>query len=386
MASAATQRIVTGLRGSIELERDLERLARVLAPRTRADADAEALRAETELSAGQHIAATALRLSAIGGPDAASEVHRSDARRADVEAVRHDDTPSLALSMLLPALQRAVACYALLQPLTHRLRESWVSAPEGTGAHLAREFTQGYVSLMGRIHALLPELVLRELDSEGVFCGCTCPACHFGICLCATSARAISSKAWSAAQSGAFDPAIAVPPPRVGSAADVAGLLPGDLIVAADGTRIDAMPTLQRAIREHEPGDRIRLKVRRDGRELLLLADVPRGPLLENEDDCLLPAGQAFELDSARSVHQRVAASANGRGTEAATLASLTPREIQVLRMAAEGATNPRIADQLEISRATVARHIANILGKLGVSNRAEAASLAAANGLLGGR
>ena len=41
--------------------------------------------------------------------------------------------------------------------------------------------------------------------------------------------------------------------------------------------------------------------------------------------------------------------------------------------------------DQLEISRNTVARHIRNILGKLGVPNRTEAASLAAANGLLEG-
>jgi DNA-binding CsgD family transcriptional regulator/predicted negative regulator of RcsB-dependent stress response len=55
----------------------------------------------------------------------------------------------------------------------------------------------------------------------------------------------------------------------------------------------------------------------------------------------------------------------------------LTAREIEVLRLVAEGRTNPQIAEQLYISRKTASVHISNILRKLGVSNRGEAAAAA---------
>lgn len=61
----------------------------------------------------------------------------------------------------------------------------------------------------------------------------------------------------------------------------------------------------------------------------------------------------------------------------------LTPREYQVLSLLAEGMTNSEIADQLVISRATVKTHVASIFSKLGVTNRTEAASLAARRGLV---
>jgi LuxR family maltose regulon positive regulatory protein len=57
----------------------------------------------------------------------------------------------------------------------------------------------------------------------------------------------------------------------------------------------------------------------------------------------------------------------------AAYMESLTPREIEVLRLIAAGMRNQEIADQLFISLATVKRHIANAYGKLGVSHRMEA-------------
>jgi DNA-binding NarL/FixJ family response regulator len=55
----------------------------------------------------------------------------------------------------------------------------------------------------------------------------------------------------------------------------------------------------------------------------------------------------------------------------------LTDRELLVLRLIAAGRTNGEIAAELFISPKTASVHVTNILRKLGVSNRAQAAALA---------
>jgi DNA-binding NarL/FixJ family response regulator len=61
----------------------------------------------------------------------------------------------------------------------------------------------------------------------------------------------------------------------------------------------------------------------------------------------------------------------------------LTPRELDVLRLVAQGLTNPGIARQLVLSDHTVHRHLANILRKLNLSSRAAAVAWGVRSGLV---
>jgi two-component system NarL family response regulator len=66
-----------------------------------------------------------------------------------------------------------------------------------------------------------------------------------------------------------------------------------------------------------------------------------------------------------------------GNHTDHADLEGLTTREVEVLRELATGATNREIADRLVITENTVKNHVRNILAKLHLKNRREAALFA---------
>ncbi len=61
----------------------------------------------------------------------------------------------------------------------------------------------------------------------------------------------------------------------------------------------------------------------------------------------------------------------------------LTPRELEVLRLMAQGLPNRKIAEHLEVNERTVKHHVSEILSKLGVANRTQAITYAAAHGLI---
>ena len=61
-------------------------------------------------------------------------------------------------------------------------------------------------------------------------------------------------------------------------------------------------------------------------------------------------------------------------------IAALTPRELQVLELVAEGLTNSEIGRRLFISPKTASVHVSAILAKVGAANRAEAAAIFAAS------
>jgi DNA-binding CsgD family transcriptional regulator len=135
-------------------------------------------------------------------------------------------------------------------------------------------------------------------------------------------------------------------------------------VCLARGAPAEALPLLREAlgtwVRARAPYEEARTRV--------LLADACR-ELGDRES-----AGR--EVDVARVIFENL-----GARPDLARLDGhrelLSPRELEVLRMLATGATNRAIAEQLVLSERTVDRHVSNIFGKLGVSSRAAATAYA---------
>ena len=87
-----------------------------------------------------------------------------------------------------------------------------------------------------------------------------------------------------------------------------------------------------------------------------------------------------IDLGTPDAAGARVAPDDGPGGTVAAL--GLTQREAEVLRLVAGGWTNQQIGDALFITRKTASVHVSNILGKLGVAHRTEAAAVAHRLGL----
>jgi len=88
------------------------------------------------------------------------------------------------------------------------------------------------------------------------------------------------------------------------------------------------------------------------------------------------------ELDGS-AVDAVLAAAGHPVRNRPSTPAGLTPREVEVLELAARGATTRQVASRLGITPKTAGNHIERIYSKIGVSSRAEAALFAMQNGLL---
>jgi NarL family two-component system response regulator LiaR len=110
-----------------------------------------------------------------------------------------------------------------------------------------------------------------------------------------------------------------------------------------------------------------------------LLKDAPRDEVLKAIRGTI--AGKTY-LDP--SVAGKVLRQASNHQTQPATLiiSKLTDREIEVLRLLANGLSNADIADRLFLSEGTVRNHVSSILAKLDVSDRTQAAVIAIQHGL----
>lgn len=85
-------------------------------------------------------------------------------------------------------------------------------------------------------------------------------------------------------------------------------------------------------------------------------------------------AMRLLERLAGEGVPAAAAAAATTTGDPGSLPEGITPREAEVLELIARSLTNPQIADELGISRGTAKIHVQNIIAKLGVSDRTQAA------------
>ena len=91
-------------------------------------------------------------------------------------------------------------------------------------------------------------------------------------------------------------------------------------------------------------------------------------------------------LETIRAVHagqRRVSAEAAAEIAEHAVDDALTPREVDVLRLVAEGNANKEIAAQLVLTEETVKSHLRSILAKLAANDRTHAVAIALRRGII---
>jgi ATP/maltotriose-dependent transcriptional regulator MalT len=99
--------------------------------------------------------------------------------------------------------------------------------------------------------------------------------------------------------------------------------------------------------------------------------------------DLLSELKAELELARARDLLGSISSVVPAGETTRRPVAGLTKREIEVLRLVADGLNNQAIAERLFVSDHTIHRHLSNILNKLSVSSRAAAVAQAARRGLL---
>jgi DNA-binding NarL/FixJ family response regulator len=119
---------------------------------------------------------------------------------------------------------------------------------------------------------------------------------------------------------------------------------------------------------------------------ILVGTPVARARLRLLSDGALSIVGEAADLRHARTAGREADAFLVAPAVDLADDASaevLTPREIEVLELLAEGLSNKGIARRLGISDQTVKFHVASISGKLGAHSRTAAVRLAVRRGLI---
>ena len=177
----------------------------------------------------------------------------------------------------------------------------------------------------------------------------------------------------------------------VGEAADgqagleaAARLLPEIVLMDIEMPRLDGV-TATRQLLQRFPAMRVVLLTTFDYDSYILegIRAGARGYLLKSAPATDLVdtirrvhAGEVF-IQSGLAARLLMELDAGDRQSATAAPETLSEREIDVLRLLAQGKSNREIATVLVITEGTVKNHVSNILGKLNAGNRTEAANLA---------
>ena len=111
-----------------------------------------------------------------------------------------------------------------------------------------------------------------------------------------------------------------------------------------------------------------------------------KAPREEGEPLASHPVATGPEASRPEATHPGAHQTGSGRSGQSRRteqMESLTPREVEVLKLLSQGQTNPQIAQNLLVSRGTVKIHVQHIISKLGVSDRTQAAVRAIEAGIL---
>ena len=250
-------RLITHVAEMIAAEAALETRLDELARRSQDFGVASQLLQELQSMAAAQFNALQLRYGEIGGSGP-----RSDESTPTNPEGLQDYPVTSALSHASGDINRAIAGYAILRSIALRHRDSSLIG-EGNTGDLAERHMKNYVGALHRISQVLHNAVLWELDRDNSECQCTCPSCSIGICMCAQGPRRTLSDIWADAGPICNETAVYVHTPRRGSAAEVAGLRPGDTILKADGKELETHFVLQEIVGGHAHGENIELSVER---------------------------------------------------------------------------------------------------------------------------
>jgi hypothetical protein len=198
------------------------------------------------------------RLEAIGGSNHsfADSIISSSVVPASMPRERSSHAVSADLHTIYAAFNHAAFGYAMLHTTAHRFYDL-------TTADLAEEHRRCYAEASQAIHQLIPDVVISEMGTEGE-CRCTCPSCSLGICVC-WHAHVESLMPTSHVEEGG----ILVRHPKASSAALEADLRQGDVILGVGDQQVQTYQELQVEIRKREPGEKVRLRVKRGPGETL---------------------------------------------------------------------------------------------------------------------
>ena len=145
----------------------------------------------------------------------------------------------------------------------------------------------------------------------------------------------------------------------------------------ADG---DAVGAISR-IKAQDPNARILVVSSFDGEEEVyrVMKAGARGYMLKDSEPEKI-------IDAVRKIHagrRYLPAHLADKMMERVSMSDLSPREIEVLQLAAGGQSNARMADDIGVSKSTIKFHLNNAYSKLGVSTRTAAISTAVKRGII---